>query len=287
MKRKVELVVISDVHLGTYGCHARELLTYLKSIHPEILVLNGDIVDIWQFRKRYFPVEHLRVINKLLRMSFNGTNIYYLTGNHDDALRKFCDMSIGNIHLQDSLLLTLNEKKTWLFHGDVFDASMRARWLAKMGGRSYDMLLKVNRIVNHLLERFGRPRVSFSKAIKAKVKSAVSMVSNFESIAIDHAIEQGFDTVVCGHIHKPQMREVKGVLYLNSGDWLENLTALEYDNATWRIFQYNDEDFPLVATMPTAAVTVADDELDDDTDLHLSKDPADIIAKILRDNKEK
>ena len=134
-KRKVEVVVISDVHLGTFGCRAKELYRYLKSIQPEILVLNGDIIDIWQFRKRYFPKYHLKVIKQIFSLASKGSRIYYLTGNHDEMLRKFTDLSFGNITLADKLVLKLGSKKIWFFHGDIFDASIHnAKWIAKLGG---------------------------------------------------------------------------------------------------------------------------------------------------------
>ena len=150
MKRNVELVVISDVHLGTYGCHAQELLNYLKSIKPETLILNGDIVDMWQFKKSYFPELHLRVINKIFRLSLNGTKVFYLTGNHDEQLRRFTDMNFGNFHLRDSLELILHGKKHWFFHGDVFDASvMRTPWLAKMGCFPQNFIKRLTPLLNH------------------------------------------------------------------------------------------------------------------------------------------
>src|SRR6056297_3924575 len=121
MKRELDIVILSDVHLGTYGCHAKELHNYLKSIQPKTLILNGDFIDIWQFRKRYFPKEHLQVIQRILKMSARGTKVYYITGNHDEALRRYSDFSSGNIHLRDKLELQLNGKSYWIFHGDIFD----------------------------------------------------------------------------------------------------------------------------------------------------------------------
>ena len=138
-KRKVELVVISDIHLGTYGCHAKELSNYLSTIKPKTLVLNGDIIDIWQFRKSYFPKAHLQVIKKIITMASKGTKVYYITGNHDEALRKFSDTYMGNFSLLDKLVLDLDGKKTWIFHVDVFDTSVQhSKWIAKLCGFGYD-----------------------------------------------------------------------------------------------------------------------------------------------------
>ena len=125
MKHEPDIVVISDVHLGTYGCHAKELLQYLKSIKPKTLIINGDFIDIWQFRKRYFPKEHMQVIQRILKMAAKGTKVYYITGNHDDVLRRYSDFSTGNIHLRDKLVLQLKGQRVWIFHGDIFDLSVR------------------------------------------------------------------------------------------------------------------------------------------------------------------
>jgi UDP-2,3-diacylglucosamine pyrophosphatase LpxH len=248
-KRKIPLVVISDVHLGTYGCQAKELLHYLKSIQPKILVLNGDIIDMWSFSKRYFPVAHMEVLRYIIKMSNLGTRVIYITGNHDEALRKYSDFILGNLELVDKLILDLDGKKTWIFHGDVFDSSTKgyAKILAKLGGKGYDLLILINSFVNCILVSLGKEKRSFSKTIKNSVKKAVSFISNFETTAAEIAIEKKYSYVVCGHIHMPQMKEVKNehgkVLYLNSGDWVENLTALEYKKEKWKIYHYKKSDY--------------------------------------------
>ena len=246
LKRKVEVAVISDVHLGTYGCHAKQLLTYLNSIEPKKLVLNGDIIDIWQFSKRYFPKSHLRVIKKIIDMASDGTEVIYVTGNHDEMLRKFSDTSIGKISIVDKAVLKLDGKKAWIFHGDVFDISIQnARWLAKLGGYGYDMLILLNRFVNWWLELLGKEKYSLSKKIKNSVKGAVKYINDFEKVISDLAIENEYDYVICGHIHQPKM-EIKQnkygkTTYLNSGDWVENLTALEYQFKRWKIYNYHSD----------------------------------------------
>lgn len=245
-KRKVEVVVISDVHLGTFGCHAKELLNYLSSIKPNILVLNGDIVDIWQFRKSYFPSSHLKVIKKIISLSSKGTKVYYLTGNHDELLRKFTDLHLGNISLLDKLVLDLDGKKAWIFHGDIFDASINhAKWLAKLGGWGYDYLILINRFLNWVLGRFNKEPYSLSKKIKDNVKSAVKFITNFEDVCSELAIENKYDFVICGHIHEPKIKEIKTTkgetMYLNSGDWIENLTALEYNRKKWTLYKHSQD----------------------------------------------
>ena len=247
-KRNVDVVVISDVHLGTYGCHAKELLKYLKSIKPKILILNGDIIDIWQFSKSYWPESHMKVIRKLMKFVSEGVQVHYLTGNHDEMLRKFDGMEMGTFHLQNKLILELDGKKAWFFHGDVFDVTMQhSKWLAKLGAVGYDTLILINSFVNWVLTAFGREKMSFSKKIKAKFKDAVKFINSFEQTAAELAIEKGYQYVVCGHIHQAEQREIATeegkVVYLNSGDWVESLTALEYNNKAWTVFKYDHQDF--------------------------------------------
>jgi UDP-2,3-diacylglucosamine pyrophosphatase LpxH len=228
VKRPVKVAIISDVHLGTYGCHAEELNRYLKSIDPELLIINGDFIDIWQLSKSYFPAEHTRVLQRVMKMLSNGTKVVYLTGNHDELLRKYSGMELGNLTVEDKLLLDIDGRKHWIFHGDVFDVSMKhSKWLAKLGGQGYDFLILVNRAVNHILKLMGRERISLSKKVKDSVKGAVKFISNFEQTAAAIAIDNGYDYVICGHIHEPIMKTItnaKGsVQYLNSGDWIVNL----------------------------------------------------------------
>lgn len=247
-KRNVDVVVISDVHLGTYGCHAKELLKYLKSIKPKTLILNGDIIDIWQFSKRYWPESHMKVVRKLMKFVSEGVQVHYLTGNHDEMLRKFDGMEMGTFHLQNKLIMELDGKKAWFFHGDVFDVTMQhSKWLAKMGAVGYDSLILINSFVNWVLTAFGREKMSFSKKIKARFKDAVKFINSFEQTAAELAIEKGYEYVVCGHIHQAEKREIamenKRVTYLNSGDWVESLTALEYQDQNWTIFKYDHKEF--------------------------------------------
>lgn len=244
-KRIVDLVVLSDIHLGTYGCHAKELLTYLSTIKPKTLILNGDIIDIWQFRKSYFPKNHLKVVKKFLDFASKGTKVYYITGNHDEMLRKFSDTSMGNFSIVDKVVLELDGKKAWFFHGDVFDSSVHhAKWIAKLGGIGYDYLILLNRLINWVLNKMGKEPYSLSKKIKSGVKKAVKFISDFETTAAELAIENNYDYVVCGHIHEPTItrkENKKGsVTYLNSGDWIENLTALEYNKRRWKMYRHAD-----------------------------------------------
>ena len=248
IRRKADVIVLSDLHLGTYGCHAIELVDYIRSIQPKILILNGDIIDIWQFRKHYFPASHMQVIKEIFSLMAKGTQVVYITGNHDESLRRYSGLQMGNLLLTDKYVMDLDGEKTWIFHGDVFDATTKgsAKMIAKLGGQGYDMLILLNRAINWLLKIVGKEKMSLSKKVKNSVKKAVSWISNFEQIAAELAIEKKYKNVICGHIHQPQIKEVitdKGsVTYMNSGDWIENLTSLEYNQGNWEIFQYEEKE---------------------------------------------
>lgn len=246
-RRKLDIAVISDVHLGTFGCRATELNNYLKTINPKILILNGDIIDIWQFNKRYFPKPHMKVIKQLMNFITSGTKVYYITGNHDEMLRRFKGFRLGSFEIVNKVVLDIDGKKGWFFHGDVFDVTMQhSKWLAKLGGMGYDFLILINTIVNWISHKMGYGRLSFSKKIKNSVKSAIKFINNFETTATDIAIDEGYDYVVCGHIHQPEIRTIKtekgSTTYLNSGDWIENLTALEYKNNNWSLYEYEKDE---------------------------------------------
>jgi hypothetical protein len=248
--RKIDILVLSDLHLGTYGCHAKELLLYLKSVKPKTVVLNGDIIDIWQFSKKFWPKSHMKVVKHILNWVSKGIKVYYVTGNHDEMLRKFTGFKLGNFTIVNKIVLDLdNNQKAWFFHGDVFDVTMQhSKWLAKLGGAGYDLLILINRSVNFISENiFKRGKLSFSKKIKNSVKSAVKFINDFEQIAAEIGINNKYDFVVCGHIHQPEMKKIinnKGsITYLNSGDWIENLTSLEYLNGEWTIHHFNHNDY--------------------------------------------
>lgn len=247
-KRKIEVLVLSDIHLGTYGCHAKELLQYLKSVNPKTVILNGDIIDIWQFSKHYWPKSHMKVVKHLIGWLSEKKKIYYVPGNHDELFRKFVDFKIDNFIIKNKVVLELDGKKAWFFHGDAFDITMKhSRWLAKLGAVGYDILILINRLINYISIFLGKGKISLSKKIKNSVKSAVNFIDNFEQTVTNIAIENKFNYVVCGHIHQPIIKNVRTkngkVTYLNSGDWIENLTSLEYINKHWSLYQYQAEDY--------------------------------------------
>lgn len=263
-KRKVELLVISDIHLGTYGCHAKELLLYLRSVSPGRVVLNGDIIDIWQFKKRYWPKAHMQVIKHILGWVSSGIPVDYITGNHDELLRKFVGFRMGSFQIRNKLLIELNGERTWMFHGDVFDITMKhSKWLCKLGAVSYDALIALNSFVNWCSMRMGKGRISLSKQIKNGVKSAIKYIDDFEETAATIGVDNGYHTVICGHIHQPSDRKYtlpKGAIrYLNSGDWIENCTALEYNDGDWSLYEYfkddslNEQDFEQIGREEVSA----------------------------------
>lgn len=248
-KRKIDVLVLSDIHLGTYGCRANELHKYLKSIEPKEVILNGDIIDIWQFSKRYWPKSHMKIISHFFKWMSMGTKITYITGNHDEMLRKFVGFKIGSFELKNKMRLEFNDQCAWVFHGDVFDVTMKhSRWLTKLGAIGYDILILINQFVNAISAFFGKGRISLSKKVKSGVKSAVKFINQFELTATTIAAENGFDYVICGHIHQPEIKTYQtdhgNVVYLNSGDWIENLSALEFIDKEWSLFYYDDKDFP-------------------------------------------
>ncbi|MCG9879205.1 MAG: UDP-2,3-diacylglucosamine diphosphatase [Bacteroidia bacterium] len=247
-KRKIDLLVISDVHLGTYGCQSKALLNYLNSVKPKRVVLNGDIIDMWQFSKRYWPKSHMKVIQKITKWVSQGVEVDYITGNHDELLRKFAGFKMGSFQICNKLVLDLNGQKTWIFHGDIFDVTMKySKWLTRLGSHGYDLLILINALCNWVLARMGREKISLSKNIKNSVKTAVKFINDFESITAEIAIANDYNYVLCGHIHHPEIKLVQtekgSVNYLNSGDWIENLSALEYNQGAWSLYKYNPEDF--------------------------------------------
>jgi UDP-2,3-diacylglucosamine pyrophosphatase LpxH len=245
-KREVDIVVLSDIHLGTYGCHATELLRYLKSIKPRTVILNGDIIDIWQFSKRYWPATHMMVVKHIVGLIAKDVPVYFIPGNHDEMLRRFKGFHLGSLKITNKLSLKIDGKRVWVFHGDVFDVVMQnSKWLAKLGAIGYDTLILINRFVNFVSQKMGRGKLSFSKKIKNTVKSAVKFINDFESTVCDIAAENRYDYVICGHIHHPEIKKMNtphgDVTYMNSGDWIENLTALEYNDGQWSVYNYHND----------------------------------------------
>lgn len=245
-KRFVDVVVVSDLHLGTYACRAKEFLAYLRSISPRLLILNGDIIDGWQFTKHYFPSVHMAVIQEIFSLLSNGTRVIYITGNHDEVLRRYSDTQLGNFQLTDKIVIEINGKMTWIFHGDVFDHTTKgqAKLWTRLGSNGYAMLLGFNRSINFFMKLIGKKKLSLSKRIMEQFHKRMVNIDAFETLVAELAIEKKYSSVICGHIHQPQKRNIRtengSVTYLNSGDWVEHLTALEYKDDEWHIYSYDE-----------------------------------------------
>ncbi len=253
---RVRTVWISDLHLGTPGCQAGELLAFLRHVDCETLYLVGDIIDGWQLRRAwYWPQAHNDVVQKLLRKARKGTRVIFIPGNHDEFARKYVQHNFGGIEVADEWVHeTADGRRLWVIHGDLFDGVIQcAKWLAHLGDTMYEFTLKLNRHLNSLRARLGLPYWSLSKYLKQKVKRAVSYVSDFEVAVAREARKRGLQGVVCGHIHHAELREIDGVLYANDGDWVESLTALiEHADGRLEIF-----DWAARARQPSAEVGTA------------------------------
>lgn len=268
-------IFISDVHLGTRGCQAPFLLDFLRHTESDRLYLVGDMIDGWAMKRSFFwHPSHNDVVQKILRKARKGTRVIYVPGNHDELGRQFCGLAFGEIEIaEEAEHELLDGRRLWVVHGDLADGVMQhARWLAHLGDAAYDFALWLNRHFNRLRSRLGRDYWSLSSYLKHKVKNAVSFISDFETVLVHEARRRGYDGVVCGHIHKAEIREVDGLLYCNDGDWVESLTALvetldgELRIVCWdrlrgpaqRVPRWNEEDVlplalplaPLPATAP-------------------------------------
>lgn len=228
-EQRYRAVFISDIHLGTAGCQAEELLDFLKSFECETLYLVGDIVDGWQLRRRWhWPQAHNDVVQKILRKARKGTKVVFVPGNHDESIRQFCGLQFSGIDIEyEAIHVTHEGKRLWVTHGDLFDGVVQcARWLAVLGDYAYEWALRVNRAFNFARARLGLPYWSLSQWLKDQVKRAVSFVTAFEEALAHAARKRGFDGVVCGHIHRAEIRMIDDILYCNDGDWVESMTAL-------------------------------------------------------------
>lgn len=227
--RRVRAVFISDLHLGTPGCQAGALLEFLKAYPSDTLYLVGDIIDGWQLKRRWFwPQTHNDVVQKVLRQARKGCRVVFVPGNHDEFARGFVGHSFGGVEVvADAVHTTADGRRLWVIHGDQFDGVVQcARWLAVVGDNLYEFTLRLNRHLNRLRTRMGLPYWSLSAYLKHKVKKAINYVTSFEEAVAHEARRQGLDGVVCGHIHRAEMRLIGGVLYCNDGDWVESRTAL-------------------------------------------------------------
>jgi UDP-2,3-diacylglucosamine pyrophosphatase LpxH len=222
-------VFISDVHLGTRGCQVELLLDFIRTVECETLFLVGDIIDGWKLKGGWFwPQGHNDVVQKLLRLARKGVTVVYIPGNHDDFARDYCGVHFGGVVVaRDWIHEAADGRRYLVTHGDEFDGVIaHARWLALLGDWSYRALIALNTQWNLLRRRLGFGYWSLSAYLKVKVKNALQFIENFEQAVADEARRRGVDGVICGHIHKAEMRDIGGVLYVNDGDWVESCTAV-------------------------------------------------------------
>lgn len=232
-RQRFRTIWISDVHLGTAGCQAQKLLEFLRETESDKLYLVGDIIDGWQLKRRwYWAQTHNDVVQAVLKKAKQGTEVIFVPGNHDEAIRQYIDLDFGGIHVRDELIhTTAAGKRMLVLHGDRFDGVIAcAKWLAYVGDNLYTVTLKCNHWLNRWRARAGLPYWSLSQYLKLKVKNAVSYISSFENALAAEARRHGLDGVICGHIHKPEMRDIDGIQYCNDGDWVESLSALVEDH---------------------------------------------------------
>ena len=250
--RKLDVSVISDVHLATLASKAKPLLQYLKSIQPQTLVLNGDIIDSWRFSRNYFPKAHLKVIRQLVKMIEKGVQIVYITGNHDDVFRKFNNTRLGNFSIVNQLELNQANQKVWIFHGDVFDHIIHhSPWLAKFGAAAYGLLTVLNKMVNKVLRAFGGEDMILYKSMKDRILKEKKVLTNFEKAIGRAALSKNVDLVICGHTHIPVDKTISSengqIRYINCGDWVEHFSAAECLDGNWSLNYFkskaDDEDF--------------------------------------------
>jgi UDP-2,3-diacylglucosamine pyrophosphatase LpxH len=244
-KRQIEVSVISDLHLATHACKPKKILAYLKSIRPELLILNGDIFDSWRFSRNYFPKSHLKVIRQLIKMMEKGVRVIYITGNHDEFLRKFSGTTIGRLEIVNQYIFNHKGSKAWIFHGDVFDKIIHtAKGLAKLGAALYGLLTIFNQLLNAILSRRGEKEIILFKSIKKNFIREKTTPSKFETQLGKSAIAQNYQTVICGHTHVPKMKVLNidntSVQYLNCGDWVEHCTAAEFYNEKWHLYRFEE-----------------------------------------------
>lgn len=258
--RKVRSVFISDVHLGFPGCSAEHLTHFLRSVRCENLYLVGDIIDFWYLKKRrYWCQAHNNVVRSILGKAKHNTNVIFIPGNHDEVLRQYHGVQLGNVKIvKDAVHISPDGRRYLVLHGDQFDCVVRhSKFLAKLGSHMYDWLLYMNRTVNWWREKMGKDYWSLAKFLKHKVKNAVSYIGSFEKAVSREGVRRGVDGLICGHIHHAEISSNKDVLYLNCGDWVESCTALlELEDGTIELVHYADKKEVLKVLHPGAADAV-------------------------------
>lgn len=246
MKKHFRTIWISDVHLGSKGCQAEKLLEFLKVTESDNLILVGDIIDFWAIKRYpYWPTTHNTVVQKVLKKARHGTKVVFIPGNHDEGLREYVGHTFGDIQLHEQYIHTLADgRKVLCLHGDIFDVVTRYhKWIAYLGDIGYNALLWLNRHYNTLRQKFGMTFWSLSSYIKMKVKEAVNFIGDYEDNVVKHAKELDVDVILCGHIHHAEIKQYDGILYVNTGDWVESCTAIvEHEDGTLELIKWTDHE---------------------------------------------
>ncbi len=243
-------MVISDVYLGSYGCRAKELTRYMSTIDPSILILNGNIIDGWQLEKKYWPASHMLVVKQVISMLSRGVKVFYITGNHDTELERFAHFTLGDFHLEKQLVLRHEDgQQTLVVHGDGFEITGKfSRWLSRLSATGFSAISRLKSFKQFMSRQAANASIITAEKPGLPAKQAEKQVKDFEQTAAAIALQHKYNRVICGHIQKPEKKTLQNngqdILYMNSGDWVNSLTALECNNGDWNIYRYNDD--PLV-----------------------------------------
>lgn len=245
-RRPIELVILSDIHLGSYACYCIELLEYLKSIRPEKLIINGDFCDFRENKKQKIPTEHIKVLEEIENLADSGTLVYLIHGNYDKGLNKITCFKKDNIQVRQQLELIIQNKRFLVIHGDKFNSNIiNSSVITHIGTKTYELLVVLTRAINIKRILKGKSYSSFASIVKRKLNKANKYIHNFEQTSVAFASKGQYDGIICGHIHIPAIKEInyanENIQYMNSGDWVENMSALEFNNDNWSIYKYMDE----------------------------------------------
>ena len=248
-------IFISDTHLGSRGAQAHHLNNFLQKYNSENLFLVGDIVDGWRLERKFFwPEQHTKVLEQINKKALSGTHVHYLIGNHDESVKNFSDRGLNiaeldtlaeNVNFETQIdYIGIDGKKYLVCHGDMFDTLMDSntgRWVMFLGTTSYDLLLYINTAVNIITRKLNLPYINITGFAKRRAKAACNLLLKFEGILSNHASEKQYDGVICGHIHTPEIKNISGTVYMNSGDWVENCSALvEHHDGSWEIINWRE-----------------------------------------------
>ncbi|HMG15938.1 MAG TPA: UDP-2,3-diacylglucosamine diphosphatase [Saprospiraceae bacterium] len=245
-RRLLDLVILSDIHLGSSACFAIELMEYLKSIKPEKLIINGDFCDFREEKFKKIPTEHKRILEEIENMSSTGTLVYFIQGNYDKGLNKLSEKKNDNLQVRSQIELIIQNKRYLVIHGDKFNSTIiNSSLIFIIGTKTYSVLVALSKAINIKRLINNKSYISFASKIRLKINKAGKYMHDFEQASAAYASKEHFDGIICGHTHVPSIQHInngsESIHYLNSGDWIENMSALEFNNESWTIYRYMDE----------------------------------------------